>query len=202
MMGDRVFIMTSRSENFVLQANPHAWLMTADRLHSQALRIHQDAPREVLSQVDGEGRLVGQWETANKACFLLSGFALENALKAFLVYENPGWISNGRLCRHLRTHQLTRLQRMARDVPYRNRYLWVLEGYEAGLESWARYPCALTAEEPAVEARMSERLWRGYLRLMQAYGRRLVRNLQREWRGPHGFRGRWTFSGDFLSCVR
>lgn len=133
---------------------------------------------------------------------MLAGFALENALKAFLVYENPTWISNGKLSKHLRTHELPRLQRMAKHIPYRKRYLWVLEAYEVALKSWARYPCGLSADDPPAEARMTDRLWEGYLRLMRAYGRRLVQILRRQWRGPHGFHGSWTFSGDFLACVR
>lgn len=186
---------------FVQAANPHAWLLTADRLHEQAVALRADAPNSIITEVDAAGQQTGQWEVANKACFVLAGFALENAIKAFLVYENPGWISNGKLSRRLRSHRLVELQKMAATIPYKTRLVWVLEGFEAGLESWARYPCALSLEEYSAESRLTDRLWTGYLRLMRAYGRALQRLLNREWRGPHGWRGRYTFTGKFLSCV-
>ena len=50
----------------------------------------------------------------DKSIFLLGGFALENAIKAFLVYENPDWVSGGRLSRNLKTHSLTKLQAKAK----------------------------------------------------------------------------------------
>ena len=135
----------------------------------------------------------------NKSVFLLGGFALESTIKAFLVYENPNWISNGRLSRKLRSHSLTKLQAASSEIPYKKRLLWVLSGFEEGLESWARYPCALTVENSAEEGQMGAKLWDGYLRLMRAYGNKLGRLLCREWRGPHGFFGRYIFEGKYFT---
>lgn len=48
---------------------------------------------------------------------------------------------------------------------------------------------------------MTSAIWSGYVFLMKAYGRRLQRLLSdRFWEGPHGFKGRWTFSGEFLAA--
>jgi len=33
---------------------------------------------------------------------------------------------------------------------------------------------------------------------MKAYGAKLKMLLSDLWQGPHGFKGRWTFEGDFL----
>ena len=74
------------------------------------------------------------WDNIDKSVFLLGGFALENAIKAFLVYENPHWISNGRLSRSLRSHSLTGLQRQSAQIPFKSRYAWVLRGFEEGLK--------------------------------------------------------------------
>jgi hypothetical protein len=130
---------------------------------------------------------------------LLGGFALENAIKAFLVYEYPEWISNGKLSKCLRSHSLTALQGQSALVPYKRRYLWVLRQFEDGLESWARYPCALSADASTMEGKLSAKLWDDYLRVMDAYGVRLKKLLSKPWRGPNGFSGRWTFDGDFLT---
>ena len=43
-----------------------------------------------------------------------------------------------------------------------------------------------------------EDLWDGYGKLMSAYGRKLVTLLNKEWKGPHGSRGRWEVRGETL----
>ena len=183
---------------FVEIANPHSWLLTADSLHTQALFLHRSTGRAVLTRIDREGSRTS-WDAVNKSVFLLGGFALENAIKAFLVYENPQWISHGRLSSRLRSHSLVSLQKESAEIPYKNRYLNVLREFEAGLKSWARYPCNLTIERSMDEAVMQSELWKGYLHLMHAYGNRLKELLGRGWHGPHGFYGSWTFTGEFLS---
>lgn len=183
---------------FVLEwANPHSWLLTADNLHEQALAQHQRRGRSILTRQAGEAR---SWDMVDKSIFLLGGFALENAIKAFLVYENPDWVSGGRLSPNLKSHSLTKLQAKAKSIPYKNRHIGVLKGFESGLESWARYPCALTYERTEYANSLAPELWNGYLRVMRAYGNRLCKLLSYGvWHGPHGFTGRWRFDGEFLS---
>lgn len=185
---------------FAEAASPHSWLMTADNLHSQALLLSRSLGQSRLTYVDHRDGSMTWWDGANRGMFLLGGFALENALKAFLVYENPSWVSNGRLGGPLRSHSLTKLQGMVRDVPYKGRLVWVLREFEDGIESWSRYPCALTAQETQIEARMTKSLWVGYLRVMNAYGNRLRKMMSSGlWRGPHGVEGRWHFFGEAMA---
>ena len=56
--------------------------------------------------------MLGQWAATNKATFLLCAFALENAIKAFLIYEHPAWISDG--CLH---HEICNMQALFRCRP-------------------------------------------------------------------------------------
>jgi hypothetical protein len=179
-------------------ANPHSWLITADNLHSQAIALHERHGRGSIIFMTRDGRRT-TWDETNRAVFLLGGFALENALKAFLVYENPEWVSNGRLSRKLRSHSLTDLQRQTKDVPYKKSLLWVLREFEEGLDSWARYPCGLDASRSGHQTVLTEKVWNGYLRLMAAYGKRLRTLLRREWRGPNGFHARWYIDAEFLA---
>ena len=183
---------------FVLEwANPHSWLLTADNLHEQALAQHRRRGRSILTmRKKGEAK---SWDVVDKSIFLLGGFALENAIKAFLVYENPGWVTGGKLSRHLRTHSLSKLQARAKSIPYKNRHTDVLEGFESGLDSWARYPCALTYERTEYANALAPELWNGYLRVMRAYGNGLCKLLSKGWHGPHGFSGRWSLKGEFLT---
>jgi hypothetical protein len=185
---------------FVEAANPHSWLLTADNLHEQAVSLYGQRQRSTLT-LHRPRELSQTWDGTNRATFLLGAFALENAIKAFLVYENPQWISNGSLSRVLRSHRLVELHGKSKLIPYKRGYLWVLKSFEAGNESWARYPCGLTAAETAAEGQMSDDLWRGYLRLMRAYGRKSMLLLGRGWSGPHGFSGRWVIKGEFLGSV-
>jgi hypothetical protein len=176
--------MDQSEEEFADLAGPHSWLMVADNLHEQAVRLYENRGRGTVIRTDRRGEHFPR-DSVNRAVFLLGGFALENALKAFLVYENPAWVSNGCLARPLRTHSLSSLHEKAQLVPYRKRFRWVLATFESGLESWARYPCALSANESRFEAAMQDRVWAGYRTVMSAYGRRLQRLLRAGWRGPH-----------------
>jgi hypothetical protein len=188
-----MYDMDSEYRKFVAIANPHSWFLAADNLHAQAITLHGSRGKSVLYQLDGDDRLIGKWDDVNKSVFLLGGFALENMLKGFLVYENPNWISNGVLSRQLKTHSLTTLRKKSDLAPFRNKYQWVLCGYEQGLESWARYPCALSLADSELEANMTTSLWDGYIKLMAAYSKAIRRLLSKGWKGPHGFEGRWMF---------
>lgn len=188
------------SYQFVMASNPHSWLLATDILHDQAMQLANKERKGLIVQIDGHDRVLGRWEESNKAVFLLGGFALENAIKSFLVYEHPQWISNGRLSRNLRSHSLTGLYAQSTLIPYKTRHRTTLAAFEQGLESWARYPCALSVEDSVPEPPMTSAIWAGYIFLMRAYGRRLQQLLsEKPWDGPHGFKGRWTFSGNFLS---
>lgn len=184
---------------FAEMATPHAWLMTADNLHEQTLHLYSRRGQSALTHVDHRSGASETWDGINKSVYLLGGFALENAIKAFLVYENPSWISNGKLSKRLRSHSLTSLQKQSRLIPFKRRYLWVLQQFEEGLETWARYPCSLSVERSMVERMMQHSVWSGYLRLMGAYGARLKDLLSRGWHRPHGSYGRWTFQGEYLA---
>lgn len=188
--------MTAEAK-FVEAAHPHSWLLVADNLHAQAVALRSERGRSYTGRINGNGT-VQEWDATNRSVFLLGGFALENCIKGYLVYENPQWISNGRLAKQLRSHSLTALASKAGKLPYPQRGQWVLRAFEGGLESWARYPCGLTAATPGDEGVLSDRLWSAYLRLMNAYGRRLQGMLKRTWRGPHGFEGHFKISGRFF----
>jgi hypothetical protein len=101
LAGSRGTTMADENKRFVEEfANPHSWLLTADNLHEQAAGIYaRQAYSSITTKVDANNIVLQQTWGIDKSIFLLSGFALENAIKAFLVYENPHWVSNGRLRR-------------------------------------------------------------------------------------------------------
>lgn len=185
--------------DFVAVSNPHAWLLSASSLHEQAKVLRRHHGASTLTQLDKDEQVVGSWDASNKAVFLLCGFAVENVLKGYLVFENPAWISNGRISRCLRSHDLLELKRLSKTVPSKRKYDAVLSRLGEGTESWARYPCGLSIEETTAENVFTPELWSLYVELIGAYATKLMSLLSnRLWKGPHGFEGSWIFSGDFF----
>jgi hypothetical protein len=179
---------------FEEEANPHQWFLTADLLHNQAVELYARRGKGVLSQVGAEGNVLGRWDVTNKATYLLCAFALENAIKAFLVYEHPAWVSDGRLHHEICNHRLVDLSGKTTLIPYAKRDCWVLAAFEEGNESWMRYPCSRSASELQKEPQLQDRLWHAYLRVMSGYGRKLIRLFANGWKGSHGFAGSWRMS--------
>jgi hypothetical protein len=191
--------MVDENKRFIEFANPHSWLMTADNLHEQATSIYEGRDRSsITTKVNANNMILEQMRGIDKSVFLLGGFALENAIKAFLIYENPNWVSNGRLSRKLKSHSLISLQGQSILIPYKKRHINILEAFESGLDSWFRYPCALTIEDTKVEGHLYHRLWEGYMTVTRAYGRKLSALLNKGWNGPHGYHGRWIVTGEHL----
>jgi hypothetical protein len=196
--------MRSHDKNcdFALSAHPHSWLLVADNLYEQSVALRTKIGDGKLTQIDGDGKVTGEWALPNRSTFLLAGFALENAIKAFLVYENPGWVSNGTLAKPLRSHHLIRLSAKSLLIPWPKRSIPILGEFERGLESWARYPCALSATESESEQNLTDPLWENYLELMRAYGKKLMELLEKGWNGPHGVEGYFKFGGGFLGATK
>ncbi|MDN3523084.1 hypothetical protein [Halomonas ramblicola] len=188
------------NEEFVDLACPHSWFLVADDLHDQAVQLRQSFGRGHLSYLDHRSGARSAWDNTNRSTFLLASFALENAIKAFLVYENPGWISNGKLSKLLRSHKLTELASKSVNIPYKTKGWGILRAFEEGSESWARYPCALSKENSSLPSTLDEGLWEKYEWLMASYGRRLTKLLSMHWKGPHGFKGIYEFKGRFLGA--
>lgn len=193
----RGILVDQDEKRFVDQANPYKWFLVADNLHAQAVAIYRNRGKRYITRYGTEG-IEAREDMSHKSVFLLAGFALENAIKGFLVYENPCWIANGRLSKPLRSHSLTTLQSRSKLIPYKRKYRYVLEGFEDGLDSWARYPCALDVSVPKNETELSERMWTGYLTLMHSYGNEIIKLLSMGWEGPYGNIGRFDIDKEFF----
>lgn len=188
-------IMHTSEREFINQAHPHSWLLTADLLHQQARFLWERGPRGIVSRYDGQGKMEQRKPEKNQAVFLLAGFSLENVIKAYLIYENPSWISQGRLNRKLQSHRLTKLAEHSIFIPYKRKYKNVLLIFESGIESWARYPCGLDVNTRFNEQNMDETLWRRYKFIARAYAKRMENLLERGWTDPLGTSGRFEFRG-------
>jgi hypothetical protein len=197
MSRGRPVFSEAQGKTFCAAADPHQWMLSAADLHEQAVALQG---RRGISQVTLRvpGRPAISWDGTNRATFLLAAFALESAIKAFLVYEHPEWIAGGRLADEICSHRLTKLADRSSLIPYRDRDQWVLAGFEDGNESWMRYPCGRHAEDITPQRPMHDKLWNGYRRVMRGYGKKLARLLDEGWTDPYGQTGQWTLGWDYL----
>ncbi|MFT6462471.1 MAG: hypothetical protein ACJA0Y_001976 [Maricaulis maris] len=180
--------------HFEESAVPHAWLLVAEELHIQAQRLFRALGDNKIIQRDGQGRVLREIDQSNRAAFLLAGFALENLIKGYLVYENPAWISDGRLSRELtRGHSLSKLAAKSNALPWPKRCQPTLLAIENGLSSWARYPCAVHAGFEDTELEFTQELWSRYALVNDRFVLGLETLLEKNWKGSHGFEGYYTF---------
>jgi hypothetical protein len=179
---------------FAESASPLQWYEVAKLLHESACRLYRTRDQSLVRYTNHGRELSVERSAVNRPVFLLAGFSLENVLKAYVVYENPKYVSEGRLGQQLRTHKLTVLLDRCRQVPYKARHEGLMRIFEEGLNSWARYPCGLSATDSDIEGVLSERLWSRYERTFAVVSTKLERLLSRNWVGPHGTGGRVTFT--------
>lgn len=187
----------NQSAEFEEIANPHSWFLVASELHEQAKSLRENDSSKITRSNFGKSPNM-TWNTSNRTVILLAGFALENIIKAFLIYEYPDFVRNGFLAKNIQTHKLSKLAKMCSLLPYKARSMNTLKYYEEGLESWARYPCGLNWAQTKEQILLSEKLWRSYMWLMRAYELRFKKLIRIGWKGPHKFDGYFDVKGEWL----
>ncbi|MEQ8406169.1 MAG: hypothetical protein RKE49_13810 [Oceanicaulis sp.] len=190
--------MTSEYQSFAWAAHPHEWMLVAEETHDQLKKLLEQRGRSYLEFKELAGASY-RWDATDRLIFLLMAVVMENAIKSYLVYENPNWVSNGKLAKQLRTHDLIYLAAQSKKLPYKAKYKSFLMILSEGFESWARYPCGLRSENLKPRKKFSKRYCEQYVLLIQSYGRKMKTLLSKDWEGAHGVRGRFDFTGDFFS---
>lgn len=186
-----------QSIEFEEHANPHSWFLVASELHEQAKSLRDSSASKITQHDYATGRAV-TWEASNRTVILLAGFALENIIKGYLVYEHPNFVQGGFLSNKIKTHKLSKLARESNLLPYRSQGNNTLKYFEDGLESWARYPCGLNWAQTKDQHLLKEKVWNSYLWLMRAYELRFKKLMRKGWKGPHKFDGSFEISGSWL----
>lgn len=186
-----------QSVEFEEIANPHSWFLVASELHEQAQSLMDCASSNITRRNLVESQEI-TWNTSNRTVILLAGFALENIIKAYLVYEYPEFVQNGFLSKKIQTHKLTKLATESSLLPYKSQGANTLKYYENGLESWARYPCGLNWAQTKEQNLLSEKEWKNYLWLLRAYESRFKKLMLKGWKGPHEFSGSFEIRGTWL----
>jgi hypothetical protein len=199
LMAKQPHISLQDCKAFEESANPHQWFLTASSLHDQAVKLYRMRNSGgVLTQLDSMDNVVATHFNMNKATFLLCAFALENAIKSFIVFEHPEFVANGSLHKELCSHKLVLLSEKSTLIPCKKRNEKILAQFEDGNDGWMRYPCGRRASDIQLERDLADKLWNGYERAMSGYGKALVRLFKKGWTGPHGFSGHWIVKGSWL----
>lgn len=175
---------TVANREFASAASPLNWYEVAKLMHENAHVLHY-APQGLIGHVEGGKRVTRR--SSNRPVFLLAAFAMENLVKAYLIYENPHYIEGGKLSKKLLNgHSLSKLQKECRKIPQPKRTLSVLETLEVGVNSWARYPCSTAQERQTWERAVTPEFWTEYNRVFDLYGARLEELLSKKWKGAYG----------------
>ncbi|WP_148209853.1 hypothetical protein [Azorhizobium caulinodans] len=162
-VGDCRAMSTRFSEAFQLRQQPEAWLISALNLRRSANIIveHQrghdiafgralfratiQAPAVSGAGSDGIDVEIDCEPPDYTAAYMLSGFAMENALKGIIYARNPEFVDAGKLKRVVTNHDLVKLAQTAR-FECQNLEGRALEMLTKVIEWAGRYPVALIAE--------------------------------------------------------
>jgi hypothetical protein len=173
-----------KEKKFAKAAHPLNWYEVAKLMHDNATALH-DMPQGTITYNDGVKSITRP--TSNRSVFLLSAFAMENLLKAYLIYENSNYIKDGKLKKQLLNgHSLSKLQKKCKKIPAPKRSLHIFEKLEIGVNSWARYPCATSIERESDECAVTPEFWEDYNKVFDLYSKKLEKLLSKKWKDPYG----------------
>tara|TARA_R110002074_G_scaffold373069_3_gene548887 strand:- start:40800 stop:41354 length:555 start_codon:yes stop_codon:yes gene_type:complete len=171
-------------KKFATAAHPLNWYEVAKLMHENAHTLHYSS-QGTVTYSDGVESITRP--TSNRSVFLLAAFALENLIKAYLIYENPRYIEGGKLSKQLLNgHSLSKLQKKCKKIPSPKRTLHVFETLEVGVNSWARYPCATSIERESKERSVTPEFWASYNWVFDLYSKRLEQLLSKKWECSYG----------------
>lgn len=183
----------SQAEEFLDFANPHAWWLSAHDLHDQTVAAYYRRGKSTLTQFDAEKKVLLQLDGIDRSCFLLGSFSLENMLKALVVYENPDFVSNSKLARGLKSHDLCRLSKAVKNIKLYQSECKLVSVFSEAAVSWGRYPCGLSLLETRTAQSFTAEVFLAYDRLFSRLDRKARKLLEKGWVGPFGYYGRFTF---------
>jgi hypothetical protein len=172
------------NRHFAESALPLNWYEVAKLMHENAHTLHDSELGYITYSSNNKN---STRKISNRSVFLLAAFALENLIKAFIIYENPKYIEGGKLSKKLLNgHSLSKLQQSCKKVPSPKRTLHVFETLEVGVNSWARYPCSTSIERESDERVVTPEFWQEYNKVFLLYSQKLEKLLSKKWKGPYG----------------
>jgi hypothetical protein len=131
---------------FVRDAAPDRWIDYSLELQQAAEILWGDRANRMevtLLQGQSTGHVINRQLSNPRVYALLAGLALENSLKAQLIVKNPTYITDAKLQKPIKTHQLTELMDLIKDLEFDEDEKKLAAICEQAIPYWGRYPVPL-----------------------------------------------------------
>lgn len=134
------------NQKFALSASPTEWHSYADELMDSARILLKEVDNSFVASTNFNGGMKPNRPTVSRPYILLSGFALENALKGLIIAQEPVHVNNGILSNQLKTHSLISLVGLAKGLSLSDTEKDVCKIAQEAIPYWGRYPVPLRSE--------------------------------------------------------
>lgn len=140
----------SKLSKFIIDGAPSEWLFYAEELMEAAELLWEKNDGSMESEISGpvikkgkikvtESRKVS---SISRTYFLLIGFAIENLLKGFIVFDDPSTITSGEVKR-IKSHKITILVKKINEIRLSEAEVDICKKIEEAIPYWGRYPIPL-----------------------------------------------------------
>jgi len=175
----------NKNQIFVMKAAPYEWTNLAEELRTSMDYLwEKEKWRKRISYDDIDG--YQEKSDISRSWLLLAGFAIENLIKGLIIAQNPSFISNGKLCRKLRNHELSKLAKYTDGITFSSEEFGLLDILEKCIPSWGRYPIPIDIDEFTIEEILNTKIKEIFVNLFDKLNDFIERILEHEWKGPHG----------------
>lgn len=135
----------SKLSKFIVDGAPGEWLSFAEELMNAAEILWEQNGGPVRSEIIYDKIKVIESKkvsSISRPYFLLVGFAIENLLKGFIVFDDPSTITSGRVKR-IKSHKITNLVKEISEIRLSETELDLCLKIEEAIPYWGRYPIPL-----------------------------------------------------------
>ena len=122
---------------------------------------------------------------------MLTGFALENLIKANLIGDNPDLIKEGKLDKSIGSHNIIRLCEMIKDFELKVPEHDLLELLKEAIPYWGRYPIPKNHTQINDEKYLIESDHHTFLSLFERLQLRLLKRTSSNWLDVNGNKTDW-----------
>ncbi|RDV14669.1 hypothetical protein DXT99_13460 [Pontibacter diazotrophicus] len=176
------------NQRFTLSASPTEWHSYADELMDSARILLKEVGNSFVASTDYNGGMRPNRPTVSRSYILLSGFALENALKGLLVAQEPTHIINGALSNKIKNHSLLNLVSIAKDLTLTEAEKTICNIAQEAIPYWGRYPVPLRSESLKEEQILNDEFVSVIERLFQRVQKMSYETFKNGWQSSEGLR--------------
>ena len=165
--GEEIDTWNKRQE-FVRDAVPSRWIDYSLELQEAAKNLWSNRANSMeVTMLHGQsvGDCITQELSNPRIYALLAGLALENSLKAQLIVEQPAYITDAKLHKPFRTHQLIKLMDLVKDMEFDEGERKLAAICEQAIPYWGRYPVPRDYNDVAEEHKLGDKFHSDFVAL-------------------------------------